>query len=118
MEFSEWLQRALDKRQWGPSDLAQRSGVTPGQISRVANGLRGAGPDLCLAIAKGLGLSPLTVFQARGWLPYELEEFDFKLSPETALAAHEIDQLPPTIRRAVLKAALATADALREELDA
>jgi ribosome-binding protein aMBF1 (putative translation factor) len=68
MDFAEWLQKELNKRGWSHSELARYSGVSPGQISRVANGSRGAGPDLCIAIAKGLGLARSEVFQARGWL--------------------------------------------------
>ena len=117
MNFANWLQQELDKRGWNHTELARRSEVTPGQISRVANGSRGAGPDLCIAIAKGLDLSREEVFRARGWLLYDSEHLDFKLKPETALIAREIDQLPPTLRRVVLKTTNATVNALREEIE-
>ena len=117
MNFASWLQQELDKRGWNHTELARRSEVTPGQISRVANGSRGAGPDLCIAIAKGLDLSREKVFRARGWLLYDSEHLDFKLKPETALIAREIDQLPPTLRRVVLKSTNATVNALREEIE-
>ena len=116
MNFASWLQKELDKREWNHTELARRSEVTPGQISRVANGSRGAGPDLCIAIAKGLNVPREEVFRARGWLLYDSEYVDFKLKPETALTAREIDELPPALRRIVLKTTKATVNALREEL--
>ncbi len=117
MNFANWLQQELDKRGWNHTELARRSKVSPGQISHVANGSRGAGPDLCIAIAKGLDLPREEVFRARGWLLYNSEYLDFKLKPETALIAREIDQLPPTLRRVVLKTTNATVNALREEIE-
>ena len=117
MNFANWLQQELDKRGWNHTELARRSEVSPGQISRVVNGSRGAGPDLCIAIAKGLDLPREEVFRARGWLLYDSEYLDFKLKPETALIAREIDQLPPTLRRVVLKSTNATVNALREEIE-
>ena len=117
MDFADWLREELNSRQWTYAELARRSEVQTSQISRVVKRTQGAGPELCLAIAKGLSISPLEVFQARGWLPYELENFKLKLSPETVLVARQIDQLPETLRRAVLQGAKATADALRDEIE-
>lgn len=114
MDFATWLEQELNKRDWTYTELARRSGVAPAQISRIANGSRGAGPDLCIAMAKGLDLPREEVFRARGWLLYESEDLDFTLSSETALVAREIDKLPFALRQVVLKTAKATTDALRE----
>ncbi len=116
MDFADWLQRELNKREWSHAELARRSGVQTSQISRVINRSRRAGPDLCIAIAGGLELPREEVFRARGWLEYLPETSELKLSPETVRVAVHIESLSPPLRRAVLKTAQAAADALLEEV--
>jgi transcriptional regulator with XRE-family HTH domain len=115
MSFADWLKVELNKRNWDQAELVRRSGVTSAQISRVVTGVRGAGPELSIAIGKGLNLPPEEVFRARGWLPSQTEkESELKLSPEVAEVAAEIEQLPLESRRIVLHVARSTAEVLRQ----
>jgi transcriptional regulator with XRE-family HTH domain len=105
MDFAEWLQKELNKRGWSHSELARYSGVSPGQISRFANGSRGAGPDLCIAIAKGLGLARSEVFQARGWLvSYPEDPYGPEIDVRAEQLAKNVSALPLNIREAALDA--------------
>ena len=122
MNFAQWLQHELNKRGWSQGDLvnhikAAGYKVSRSQISYILNGSREPTGEVCVAIAQGLSLPREKVFRARGWLLYESKELDFKLSPETALVAHEIDQLPPALRRAILLGTQATVNALREQVE-
>ena len=69
--FSEWLYQELEKRGWQPIDLSRKSGVNSGNLSRILNGYRKAGPEYCLKIARALALPPELVFRKAGWLPDE-----------------------------------------------
>ena len=105
MYFANWLQQQLNERGWSHSDLARRCNVTPAQISRVIAGSRGAGPDLCIAIAKGLNLPREEVFKARGWLLSDLENsFGPDLDPRVEKLAQEINDLPFYSRELALDA--------------
>lgn len=105
MDFAEWLQKELNKRGWSHSELARYSGVSPGQISRVANGSRGAGPDLCIAIAKGLGLARSEVFRARGWLvSYPEDPYGPDIDPRAEKLAKRVSALPTQSRDIALDA--------------
>lgn len=68
MDFNMWLQNRLDERGWNQSKLAQRSGISQGQIARIMNGTREAGPRVCRAIARALNLPEEEVFRAAGLL--------------------------------------------------
>lgn len=116
MEFSDWLRQKMKQRQINNAELARRSEVTTGQISRVVTGSRGAGPELCIAIATGLNLPREEVFRARGWL-VDVEAPAFKLNKETEELAKEIDTLPSVSRKVALQVAKATVKALREQSD-
>lgn len=118
MEFSDWLQEQLNKRQWGQNDLRSRMGdvkISQGQLSRIMTGIRQAGPEACIAIAEAFGLSREEVFRARGWLLSKSEkEPQIKFSPEASEVAAKIDQLSSQSRQVALRIANTTADALRE----
>ena len=117
MDLISWLQQEIDTRGWGQAELARRSGVTPGQISRLLNGTRKAGPELCISIAKGLGLPREEVFRMRGWLLNESEkEAKVKLSPESTELAVKIDKLPSPLRNFTLQAANAIADTMSKNV--
>lgn len=84
--FSEWLENQLKIRGWTQADLVKASRVTSAQISRILNGTRDPGPDVCNAIARALVIPPETVFRAAGLLPPALssnptlEEANYKLA--------------------------------------
>ena len=64
-----WLEGELRKRDWRASDLAAAAGLTNATVSRIRNGTRGAGPDVCVAIARALHADPALVFRRAGILP-------------------------------------------------
>lgn len=118
MDFGDWLQEELKNRHWSHAELARRSGVQTAQISRVIAGKRGAGPDLCIAIAKGLDLPRLEVFQARGWLPSYLDDpYGYEIDPRAERLAREISKLPLESREITLRAIEPVLEASRQFTD-
>ena len=117
ISFGDWLRQKIEKRGWDQSELARRTGLAHGQISRFISGSRHPGPNPCIAIADALGLSREEVFRARGWLLSDQKEPQVKLSPEVFDIAVEIDRLPSKARRAALRTTKAMAEALREEIE-
>lgn len=118
MDFADWLQNELHKRKWNHTELARRSGVAQAQISRVVTGKQGAGPDLCIAIAKGLELPRSEVFQARGWLAsYPDDPYGPDIDPRAEKLAEEISALPKESRDITLKAVEAVVEATRNLTD-
>jgi transcriptional regulator with XRE-family HTH domain len=69
MDFVNWLNEELGKRDWSIRELARRSGISHASISQVLNRHRYPGSDFCLAIARGLQLPPEEVFRRAGILP-------------------------------------------------
>jgi transcriptional regulator with XRE-family HTH domain len=67
--FSNWLQSELEIRDWSQSDLSKRSGVHRAIISKIILGSSMPMPETLEAIAKGLHISPVLVFQKAGLLP-------------------------------------------------
>lgn len=80
--FVEWLDEELRGRRWKRADLARATGMTSSTMTRIFNGERKPGPDLCNAIADALDLPPETVFRKAGLLP-ELPEDDDQFLSET-----------------------------------
>ena len=72
--FSEWLLEEMGRQKMSQQSLAQKSGITPAQVSRVISGQRGLGEKSLIAIARALKLPPETVFRAAGILPQQTEE--------------------------------------------
>ncbi len=78
--FGKWLQKEIDERGWPMSELARRAEVSHTAISRVVSGERGAGPELCRAIAHALEMPEERVFRVAGLLselPAPEEDFTF-----------------------------------------
>ena len=78
MEFSDWLRHELKQRDMDQTELSRRAEmmgypIARNSVSRILSGERDAGPDACIAIAYGLGVSREEVFRARGWLLKEPE---------------------------------------------
>ena len=67
--FVEWLEEEMQKRNWRPAELAHAAGLYSATLSRILNGDRQPGPDVCLAIAKAFELPPESVFRMAGLLP-------------------------------------------------
>jgi len=64
--FSEWLEKELEKRDMSQSELARQAGVTRAAINGVLTGARGPGIDLCNGIAQAFKLPPEEVYRAAG----------------------------------------------------
>lgn len=67
--FSEWLREQLKIRGWDQAELARRSGITPGQISRIITAMRQPGPDAVNGIATALRVPAEEVMRRAGLLP-------------------------------------------------
>jgi transcriptional regulator with XRE-family HTH domain len=104
--FSNWLQKELAKRDWSQADLSKRSGLHRAIISKVLLGSSMPTPETLESIARGLGMSPETVYRAAGLLPSqpEADEMVEKLN-------YKITQLTPGARALAEK----LLDALLEE---
>jgi transcriptional regulator with XRE-family HTH domain len=76
--FGEWLKSELEKRKISQKELADLSGITPAQISRIISGTRGAGEQALVAIARALRIPPELVFQKAGLLPITHSELSSK----------------------------------------
>ena len=70
MDFSDWLLEQMNLRNWSQADLSRMSGLTRQSVSDYVNRRR-TNPDSAalVAIAKALGLSPVSVFRKAGLLP-------------------------------------------------
>ena len=73
-ELAEWLNRELNERGWSQGELARRANISGGTLSMVMNQQRGAGPDLCSAIAAALRVPPEKIFRLAGLLPHVPED--------------------------------------------
>jgi transcriptional regulator with XRE-family HTH domain len=85
--FGEWLKAELKRKNISQKELADISGVTPAQISRIISGTRGAGDQALNAIAHALHLSPKLVFEKAGLLSPSADD------PWAEQMNHKISQL-------------------------
>ncbi len=70
MDFSDWLLQEMNKHNWSQADLSRASGVDRQVISNYINRRRtNPDPDVLAALAKGLNLSPITIYRKAGLLP-------------------------------------------------
>lgn len=67
--FTEWLLEEMGRQKMSQQSLAQKSGITPAQVSRIISGQRGMGEKSLTAIAHALKLPPDLVFEKAGILP-------------------------------------------------
>lgn len=95
--FAEWLAHELAEREMSQVDLANKSGVTTAQISRILSNQRGAESKTIVAIAKALDIPAVQVFREIGILP---PDPNIDKTMETML--HEIAKLPKDDQREVL----------------
>lgn len=69
IDFPEWLEAELQKRNWTKAELARRSGISAAQITRIFSGERKIGEEAANMFAVALQLPAEEVFQAAGLLP-------------------------------------------------
>ena len=103
--YGEWLRKELDQRQWSDAQFAKMIGKSRSVIGRICNRLnKKEDPETCVAIARVLGKSPVTVFRIAKILPPEpvtipLDDFTESLS-----------RVPEEGQKEVLKYAVAIAN--------
>jgi len=97
--FIAWLETQMSIRGWKPADLAHHAGIGNATLSRILNGTRKAGTDVCLGIAKALNYPPELVFRHAGLLP----PLPAKTDQDKQLL-HLFHQLHPNTRNTILTA--------------
>ena len=100
--FATWLQVEIKKRNWSPSDLARQAKKDIATISRVFNGDRQAGDDVCRAIAGALDMPQWEVFIRAGLLtepPREMTTRDYKIER----LADDLMTMPEKERQEILE---------------
>lgn len=104
IEFVNWLEEEMSRRDWTPADLARQAGLYKSTLSKILNRERSAGPEVCNALARALGLAPAVIFQRAGIMdksPLTDLEQDELLSQLLSLAK----QLSPAERRRLTRVA-------------
>jgi transcriptional regulator with XRE-family HTH domain len=69
MQFSEWFQRQIKRREWTQADFARRANIAQSTVSTWWTGARVPEPYSCDLIADVLGISYQEVMQVAGHLP-------------------------------------------------
>jgi len=72
MAFSEWLLQKIEESGLSYSEIGRRGGISHARISQVINGEK-PGADFCVAVARGLKISPAEVLRQAGFLPLRPE---------------------------------------------
>jgi len=98
VEFTEWLDRELLRRDWTRADLAQRAKISQSALSLIYSQNRKPGADVCNGIAVALKIPSEEVFRAAGLLPKNNQ-----VDADAERAAHLIQTLkkPANKRRAL-----------------
>lgn len=87
--FSVWLRKELESRNWKQADLVREANLDSAVISNLINGKRKSGEGTARAIAHALKLPVDLVFEKAGLLPTKIE-----LSPIKRKLAHLAEALP------------------------
>lgn len=72
-EFSAWLSRKIEEREWSLRDMERHANVSRTTIGRVINGEQDPTQDFCEKVARTLNLSKTEVMWRAGVLPVEDE---------------------------------------------
>jgi transcriptional regulator with XRE-family HTH domain len=64
MNYIDWIEGELRKREWSRSDLSRKSGITTAQISRVLNGDQNPGHVFHEGMARAFNVPLETVLRA------------------------------------------------------
>jgi transcriptional regulator with XRE-family HTH domain len=95
-EFTKWLLKELDQRDWSQAKLARLGGFSRSSLSRILNGQRKIGVDVASKIADALSLPPEVVFQKAGLLKIkepgneQLQELVTLYEQLSDIAQHEV----------------------------
>ena len=96
--FTEWLLEEMGRKNMSQQALAQKSGITPAQVSRIISGQRGLGEKSLKAIAHALNISPVTIFRKAGLLPEggeqaSIEDWKHLLDQLTSVEQEEMREI-------------------------
>lgn len=94
LNFSDWLQVELDKRQWSQADLARASDLSRAVINKLLNGKTYPQPTTLQAIARAFKVPVESAYRAAGLLP-ESSESEFFVSE----VAHKLSLIRDSQRR-------------------
>ena len=77
LDFSDWLQSEMDKRQWSQSNLARASNLNRAVINKLLNRKSNPHPETLMALARAFKIPVEAAYRAAGLLPEipEAEEF-------------------------------------------
>jgi transcriptional regulator with XRE-family HTH domain len=89
IDFGQWLQSELDNQKINQADLAKRSGLGTGSVSRLINGSRGVGKKACKKLASGLRLPLEVVLRAADILPEDPE-----IDERAEIIYHRVQNMP------------------------
>lgn len=102
MDFIDWLDQEMKKREMSQADLARKSGLSKQVISDYLNRKKKyPDPETLTAFAHGFSLSPIVLFRKAGLLPdtptdqVRLDDWEYLLN-----------QLPPDEQEEVRQIAL------------
>lgn len=74
VDFSRWLQDALDNKGWNISDLSKKSGISQAHISNMLSGNRKPGAGALGSLAHALDQPLNILLQKAGYLPPTAED--------------------------------------------
>lgn len=77
MEFRDWLQGELNRREWRATDLARKADIDNGMISRILSGAREPSVKTLEKIADAFSLPVDEVMQRANILPPKSERSQF-----------------------------------------
>ena len=105
MEFRDWLQGELNRREWRATDLARKADIDNGMISRILSGAREPSVKTLEKIADAFSLPVDEVMQRANILPPKSERSQL----ENELL-HNFDQLDEDGKAHVITIVRALAD--------
>lgn len=76
--LTEWLKTKMDDAGISQAELARRSKISPGHITKIFNGQRGVGEQSLKALAEALNIPLEEAYRVAGLLP-PASEFDADL---------------------------------------
>lgn len=88
MDFVDYIESELQRREWSRSDLARKGDITPTQVTRILSRKQMAGKDFCQAIARAFNVPEEEIFRRAGILTSKS-----KLSPLAERAAHIVESM-------------------------
>jgi len=77
--LAEWLRSKMDEAGINQAELARRSKISPGHITKIFNGQRGVGEQSLKAIAEALNIPLEEAYRIAGLLPPASEAVCFML---------------------------------------